>query len=150
MDTTKIASLSFCYTKCCLITNTSETILIKKEDQDKLKFILNLDGTCGDIASEKLNIFAVNSTKNILLNEYCKKSNSTNPTIICSFENKTDVLDGGEDDNKPLSYTIKFQGESCLNTEDYFIDTKIQLNVVSGNYLLLNKVIICMLFILFI
>lgn len=153
----KISPLSFCYTDCCLITNTSETLLIKKEDDDKMQVILNLDGPCTDInSSSKLDIRAVNPTKTIPLTDFCEKknddkSNNKNRIYInCTFQKDTCPLDGGEDDDKPNTYKIQFRGKSCEKDEGQYIDTKIQFNVVSGNYLLLNKVITCVLLFLLI
>ena len=45
-NTFKFKENYFCYIPCCLYTNTSEIILINKEDNDRLSFILNLYGTC--------------------------------------------------------------------------------------------------------
>lgn len=155
---TQLSPVSFCYTQCCLITNTSETLLIKKEDQDKLAFILNLDGACDDIGStSKLKIQAVNTkdpTNPIPITNLCERKERTNNDkkffIQCTIPKEKEPLPGGEDENKPSTYKIQFKGKSCEGENDQYIDTKIQINVVSGNYLILNKVIACVLFILLI
>ena len=129
---TQITS-GFCYSAFCIKSNVDQKILIDKDDDDKLSFRLNY---VGNIAGYKddLRLIASNSQTTHVFTSACTVFDEENHAIQCTFSSLE--LVGGEDRDKAVSYKVTFQNKDCA---DQVISTKITLDVVSGNYISLNR-----------
>ena len=63
-----------------------------------------------------------------------RRKRKENHAIQCTFSSLE--LVGGEDRDKAVSYKVTFKNKDCADQE---ISTKITLDVVSGNYISLNR-----------
>ena len=129
---TQITS-GFCYSEFCIKSNVDQKILIDKDDDDKLSFRLNYVGNIADYKNN-LHLFASNSQTTHNLTSACTVFDEENHAIQCTFSSLE--LVGGEDRDKAVSYKVTFQNKDCA---DQVISTKITLDVVSGNYISLNR-----------
>ena len=129
---TQITS-GFCYSAFCIKSNVDQKILIDKDDDDKLSFRLNYVGNIADYKNN-LHLFASNSQTTHNLTSACTVFDEENHAIQCTFSSLE--LVGGEDRDKAVSYKVTFQNKDCADQE---ISTKITLDVVSGNYISLNR-----------
>ena len=129
---TQITS-GFCYSAFCIKSNVDQKILIDKDDDDKLSFRLNYVGNIPDYKNN-LHLFASNSQTTHNLTSACTVFDEENHAIQCTFSSLE--LVGGEDRDKAVSYKVTFQNKDCADQE---ISTKITLDVVSGNYISLNR-----------
>lgn len=141
VDTFNFTSIqaSYCYSpKGCIKSNVEQKILIDKDDNDKTEFTLQYVGREDTLKASSLSIRAGETVLSSC--EFYNDSNSTAPEynlIHCSLkETDLNALKGGEDRDKAISYPISFKVTECGT--DY-ITTKITLDVVSGNYISLNR-----------
>ena len=129
---TQITS-GFCYSAFCIKSNVDQKILIDKDDDDKLSFRLNYVGEITDDKND-LHLFASNSQTTYNFTSACTVFDKENHAIQCTFSSLE--LVGGEDRDKAVSYKVTFKNKDCA---DQVISTKITLDVVSGNYISLNR-----------
>ena len=129
---TQITS-GFCYSTFCIKSNVDQKILIDKDDDDKLSFRLNYVGEITDDKND-LHLFASNSQTTYNFTSACTVFDEENHAIQCTFSSLE--LVGGEDRDKAVSYKVTFKNKDCA---DQVISTKITLDVVSGNYISLNR-----------
>lgn len=128
----------FCYTKCCLYSNKTETIYINKDDEDKKAFILNLFGSNCDDYSKPNKIKLVSSEQNKTIEDNCTVINN-NKTVYYYKCNLTELeIKGGSDEDKPISYKVHFIPNGCGDTS--YIETHITVNVVSSSYIKLYRI----------
>ena len=129
---TQITS-GFCYSAFCIKSNVDQKILIDKDDDDKLSFRLNYVGNIKDYEKD-LHLIASNSQTTHEFTTACTVFDEKNHAIQCTFSSLE--LVGGEDRDKAVSYKVTFKNKDCADQE---ISTKITLDVVSGNYISLNR-----------
>lgn len=129
---TQITS-GFCYSAFCIKSNVDQKILIDKDDDDKLSFRLNYVGNIKDYEKD-LHLIASNSQTTHEFTSACTVFDEDNHAIQCTFSSLE--LVGGEDRDKAVSYKVTFKNKDCA---DQVISTKITLDVVSGNYISLNR-----------
>lgn len=134
----------FCYIPCCLYTNTSETIMINKEDDYRKSFILNLYGTCDDNdLNNKIIRVKQNETK---ITSDCKvtyNQKNNRHYLLCDLSD--DKIPGGKNDDKPIDYNLQFKDNQCDSEKSTFIDTNIIISVVSGYYIFFHKIYVLLL-----
>lgn len=142
VDTFNFTSIqaSYCHSpKGCIKSNVEQKILIDKDDNDKTEFTLQYVGRKDNTL--KASSLSIRAGETVLSScDFYNDSNSTAPEynlIHCSLkETDLNALKGGEDRDKAISYPISFKVTEC--GPDY-ITTKITLDVVSGNYISLNR-----------
>lgn len=135
----------FCYTKCRLYSNTTETIYINKEDQDKTQFILNVFGSNCTDKTKPFSIRLSSPKKNVTIENKCSIQNYSvsRDFLKCDLKDLT-TIEGGDDEDKPNSYKVQFIANRCNNSvytnDTNYTDTQITVNVVSSSIVKLQRV----------